>query len=83
MKRKPDDPGDKQMLFKGMCIDLLLELQSILKFNYTLTVVEDGNYGSLNETTQEWNGLVEELVQGVGVLKWQNCCDNLTITVYI
>ena len=32
-------------------------------FNYNIELVEDNNYGALNLTTGEWNGLVRELME--------------------
>lgn len=33
-------------------------------FNYVIGLVEDNNYGALNLTTGQWNGLVKELMDG-------------------
>ena len=67
MLRDPSDvdPTHKDLRYKGLCVDLLLLLESELKFNFTLYVVNDGNYGSINDSTQEWNGMVGELVKKV------------------
>ena len=34
---------------------------SALGFNYTIKLVEDGNYGSFNKETGKWNGMIGEL----------------------
>ena len=48
--------------FYGYAIDLLDRLASELKFTYTLYEVRDKKYGSMNEYTREWNGMVKELI---------------------
>ena len=50
--------------FEGFCVDLLNELAAILKFNYELYLVADGQYGS-RSTDGSWNGLMRELTTGV------------------
>ncbi|GLV43975.1 Kainate-type ionotropic glutamate receptor subunit 1D [Carabus blaptoides fortunei] len=47
--------------FEGYGIDLIHELSLMLRFNYTFKVQEDGNYGTKNLTTGEWNGMIREL----------------------
>ncbi|XP_069184022.1 glutamate receptor ionotropic, kainate 2 isoform X2 [Procambarus clarkii] len=49
--------------FEGFCIDLLNEIASILKFNYTLVPVPENKYGNKNRTTGEWNGMIRELLE--------------------
>nr|XP_045621985.1 glutamate receptor ionotropic, kainate 2-like [Procambarus clarkii] len=43
----------------GYCIDLLDQLASMVGFNYEITVEPFGRYGSYNETTGQWDGLVK------------------------
>lgn len=52
--------------FEGYSIDLINEIAKILGFNYTLKLVPDGRYGSLNRQTNEWDGMVRELLDQVG-----------------
>ena len=54
-------------LWKGMCIDLLEILKGSLGFEYEIYQVPDGSYGSQTAGTGEWNGLMGELVKGVGL----------------
>ncbi|XP_069976848.1 glutamate receptor ionotropic, kainate 2-like [Penaeus vannamei] len=49
--------------FEGFCIDLLTEIASILKFNFTLVPVASNAYGSKNAETGEWNGMIRELLE--------------------
>ena len=67
MLRDPNDvdPSDPNSRYKGLCMDLLLRLQADLKFSFTLYIVEDGNYGAIDEETGDWNGLVGDLIKEV------------------
>lgn len=51
--------------FEGYAIDLIDEISKLLGFNYTLKLVPDGRYGSYNEETKEWDGMMGELLQQV------------------
>lgn len=51
--------------FEGYAIDLIYEISKLLRFNYTLKLVPDGRYGSYNEDTKEWDGMMGELLQQV------------------
>lgn len=51
--------------FEGYAIDLIYEISKLLGFNYTLKLVPDGRYGSYNEETKEWDGMMGELLQQV------------------
>lgn len=48
--------------FEGYNIDLVHEISKILGFNYTIKLVPDGRYGSLNKETKEWDGMMKELL---------------------
>ena len=50
--------------FYGYAIDLLARMAADLGFRYTLYEVPDGHYGSLNEYTRQWDGMVKELIPG-------------------
>lgn len=52
--------------FEGFGIDLIHELSLMLGFNYTFRLQEDGVYGSINNVTKEWTGMVRELLDEVG-----------------
>ncbi|XP_061180495.1 ionotropic receptor 25a-like [Saccostrea echinata] len=48
--------------FDGYCMDLLHEIQKILKFDYELYSSPDGLVGSMDEKGH-WNGIVKELME--------------------
>ncbi|XP_042867492.1 glutamate receptor ionotropic, kainate 2-like [Penaeus japonicus] len=48
--------------FEGFCIDLIHEISLIRGFNYTFKLVPDGSYGSRDQVTGEWNGIVRQLM---------------------
>ena len=47
---------------KVICYFMIVILPQV-GFNYNIELVEDNNYGALNLTTGEWNGLVRELME--------------------
>lgn len=51
--------------FEGFGIDVIHELAQILGFNYTFIIQEDGANGNLDRTTNEWNGMIREIIDGV------------------
>nr|AFC91757.2 putative ionotropic receptor IR25a [Cydia pomonella] len=55
-----DDEAPKG--FKGYCIDLIEEIRQIVKFDYEITLVPDGNFGTMDENGN-WNGIIKELVE--------------------
>lgn len=50
--------------FEGFGIELIQKLSERLGFNYTFILQEDGAYGSLNKETNEWNGMLREIMDG-------------------
>ncbi|KAM4695383.1 glutamate receptor ionotropic, kainate 2 isoform 2-T2 [Discoglossus pictus] len=62
MFKKSDKPLYGIHRFEGYCIDLIKEISEILNFTYDIRLVEDGKYGAKDETTQQWNGMVRELM---------------------
>lgn len=63
--------------FEGFGIDLIHELSLMLGFNYTFKLQEDGVYGSKNNATNEWSGMIKELLDEVifhlfEIFKWLN-----------
>lgn len=68
MFRKSDQPLYGNERFEGYCMDLLKELSHILGFTYEVHLVEDGKFGSQDETTGQWNGMVRELMDHVSFL---------------
>ena len=61
MKRKT---GNGTVQFYGYCIDLLDNIQKILKFEYSIYEVPDGQYGNMDEK-MNWNGMIKELIDKV------------------
>ena len=51
--------------YEGLCIDLLKRLAKDLQFKYTLELVSDNKYGSYDETTKKWSGMVGDLIEEV------------------
>lgn len=68
MFKKSDKPLYGNDRFEGYCIDLLRELANILGFTYEVRLVEDGRYGSQDENTGQWNGMVKELMDHVSLI---------------
>ncbi|XP_059097759.1 glutamate receptor ionotropic, kainate 2-like [Tigriopus californicus] len=48
--------------FEGFCVDLLEHIAELVGFNYVIELIPDNNYGALDLSTGEWNGLVRELM---------------------
>ena len=40
-----------------------------VEFNYTLKWVDDGQYGSKNKETGEWNGMLGEILENVFIVE--------------
>ena len=56
--------------FEGFCVDLLEQIANQVGFNYQIELVQDNNYGALNLTTGEWNGLVRVCIHRFGFMKY-------------
>lgn len=54
----------------GLVIDLLDRLKELGGFNYTLYYAPDRLYGKKDETTFQWNGLINEVYTKAS---WSNC----------
>lgn len=50
--------------YEGYAVDLIHELSKLLNFQYQFTEVKDKAYGSMNDTTKEWNGMIGEVKRG-------------------
>nr|AUF73080.1 ionotropic receptor [Anoplophora chinensis] len=50
--------------YEGYCVDLIDSLSKLLGFNYTFIVQEDKNNGNLNKTSNKWNGMIGEVIEG-------------------
>lgn len=66
--------------FEGYGIDLIHELSLLLGFNYTFKLQEDGNYGTKDLVTGEWNGMLREIMDGVRIYK-TNKNKNISATI--
>ncbi len=61
----PEYPKKSKDPFKGLCMDLLHELQKRIDFHYTIYLVPDNTYGILDQETRQWNGLMREVIDRV------------------
>lgn len=57
---------------EGFCIDLLSQLSKMIGFSYTLQLVKDGRYGSV-DASGTWTGMIGELVRGVSLGPGSGC----------
>ncbi|XP_066286133.1 glutamate receptor 4-like [Branchiostoma lanceolatum] len=57
-------PNKVNCQYEGYAVDMLEEIAKIVNFTYKIHIVADGVYGSENETTGKWNGMVGELIEG-------------------
>lgn len=53
--------------FEGFCIDLLRQIADMVGFEYRIELVPDGKYGVYDLETGEWNGIVRQLIDKVGM----------------
>lgn len=51
--------------YEGFAIDIIQEMSKMLGFNYTFEVQTDGIYGSFNNVTKKWNGMLGKIIAGV------------------
>ena len=58
-KQKDEMPLTGNDRFEGFCVDLLEQISDQVGFKYIIELVPDNNYGALNLTSGEWNGLVK------------------------
>ena len=69
MIKKQEIPGAPELTgndqFHGYCADLAKKIAEFVGFAYQIIPVKDGKYGSRDETTGVWNGMVGELVRHV------------------
>ena len=61
-KKKEELKGNDQ--FEGFVVDLAQELGRELNFLFEIHIVKDGQYGSSNAKTGEWNGMIGEVIRG-------------------
>lgn len=51
--------------YEGFAIDIIQEMSKMSGFNYTFEVQTDGIYGSFNNETKKWNGMLGKIIAGV------------------
>ena len=51
--------------FEGYCVDMLEIIAQHLGFNYTIKLVDDGQYGAPEGDNGEWTGMPRELMDKV------------------
>lgn len=64
MLKQSGSKKDGNERYEGYAVDLIYELSKLLHFRYQFTEVKDKAYGSQNETTGEWNGMIGEVKRG-------------------
>ncbi|XP_013112934.2 glutamate receptor ionotropic, kainate 2 [Stomoxys calcitrans] len=62
--------------YVGYAVDLITEIANVLKFDFLFVPVADNNYGKLNKETNQWDGIIGELINNDAHM---GICD-LTIT---
>lgn len=62
--------------YEGYCVDLASEIAKHIGIKYKISIVPDGKYGARDPETKIWNGMVGELVYGVGTF----CFSDLWMT---
>uniref|UniRef100_A0A0K8WAY1 Glutamate receptor, ionotropic kainate 2 n=1 Tax=Bactrocera latifrons TaxID=174628 RepID=A0A0K8WAY1_BACLA len=62
--------------FEGYAVDLIYALAEECNFDFVFQPVPDNNYGSYDKTTDEWNGIIRQLMDNNAQI---GICD-LTIT---
>ena len=71
MMLNPDYPEKSNQKLIGFCIDLLELLQTEIfniyntGFQYKMHLVKDGVYGIKDPVTGAWNGMIQEVIDGV------------------
>ncbi|KYN07451.1 Glutamate receptor, ionotropic kainate 2 [Cyphomyrmex costatus] len=62
--------------YEGFAIDIIQEMSKMLGFNYTFEVQIDKAYGSFNNITKKWDGMLGKIISGEADL----AITDLTIT---
>jgi hypothetical protein len=57
--------GNEQ--FEGYCKDLTERMARRVGFYFLIREVSDGRYGGYDKVNDTWNGMIGELVSGVGI----------------
>lgn len=53
--------------YEGFGIDIIQEMSKLLGFNYTFEVQADNAYGSFDEATKKWDGMLGKIINGVSL----------------
>lgn len=56
-----EEPGN----FTGYAVDLIEKLSQELGFKYQIQIVKDNKYGSPDNKTGQWNGMIGDILAGV------------------
>ncbi|CAH1126003.1 unnamed protein product [Ceutorhynchus assimilis] len=62
MRKEASEKLTGNAQFEGYAVDLIHEISRTLGFNYTIKLAPDGRYGSFNKETNEWDGMIRELL---------------------
>jgi hypothetical protein len=58
--------------YEGYSVDLIEAISEILGFNYTIRLVEDGQYGSYDKNADTWTGMMGELLSQACCISFKN-----------
>ena len=65
-KKKPSRRNiNKIFNWEGMVPDIFETLASDLNFSYSLALSRDGNWGSKDAQSGDWNGIIKDLMDGI------------------
>ena len=63
---KDESKNNTGELYEGFMIDMLKQIQQIVKFNYTIIPRNSSSFGKpINEDKTKWDGMIGELVDEV------------------
>ena len=68
-QKEPNTPPE-EIKYIGYVPDIVAKIADIVGFEYELYFVPDGKYGSFENTTKKWNGMIGELK------KWEVCLEH-------
>lgn len=51
--------------FEGYAVDLIYALALECNFDFVFQPVPDNNYGSYDKASDEWNGIIRQLIDNV------------------
>ncbi|XP_056641962.1 glutamate receptor ionotropic, kainate 2-like isoform X1 [Diorhabda sublineata] len=64
MLREPEDGSELtgNARYEGFSLDLIAGIAKIVGFEFEISLVEDGMYGSYNEEEEKWTGLIGDIL---------------------